>query len=209
MFNTIKFFTISLFILLLLSPSIVFASDDAYEIITTTAFETYAFNDTGDIDGDNIQDILIGIPKYNDDATENGKTFLFLGKDVTDNVLELDKANYVFSGEVDYDHAGSYVMFLDDEDGDGFDEVLIGFGDNEDEQTILSSELADYAQTSTVAANKNVKYGSTTIYMGVGKTLDCTLNKTALYSGHHNGSLFMFLAGMILILLGLRIHAKE
>jgi hypothetical protein len=209
MVNTIKFFTISLFILLLLSPNLVFATDAAYEIITTTAFETYSFNDTGDVDGDGIQDILVGIPKYDDDAIENGKTFLFLGKDVTDNVLELSKANYVFLGEEDYDHAGSYVMFLDDEDGDTFDEILIGFGDNEDEQTILSSELADYAQTNTVVANSNVKYGSTTVYVGVGKTLDCTLNKTALYSGHHNGSLFMFLAGMILILLGLRIHAKE
>ena len=101
-------------------------------------FEGEGFNDhsgyslslNGDVDGDGLNDILIGAPK---DGSSNvpGKSYLVLGSglDFTVGQMSLSNAEYVFQGQA-RDNAGIMVSLGGDIDNDGLDEIFISSKDN-------------------------------------------------------------------------------
>ena len=79
---------------------------------------------TSDVDGDGVPDLLLGAPYADDDGTQSGSAYLFLGPVTGD--LGADDADLVLTGEAAYAYAGTFVGPAGDADGDGLDDVLVG-----------------------------------------------------------------------------------
>ena len=78
----------------------------------------------GDMDGDGLDDILVGVPRQGE-----GKTFLVLGKDLVaagGSGQSLGAGHYAFVGDDIGDSLGAAVSSAGDVDGDGRDDLLIG-----------------------------------------------------------------------------------
>ena len=92
----------------------------------------YSVSDAGDINGDGIDDILIGAYGA---SSEAGKTFVVFGKDSTAgetfdasiNLSSLDGSNgFVINGINEGDESGYSVSSAGDMNNDGYDDIVIG-----------------------------------------------------------------------------------
>jgi len=84
----------------------------------------------GDVNGDGLDDMLIGAPGYNTsvDIADAGKAYLILGRAEADWGLQFDLANAdaSFHGEAKGNNAGASVAGVGDVNGDGYDDLAIG-----------------------------------------------------------------------------------
>ncbi len=87
----------------------------------------------GDIDGDGLGDIIIGVGGSDDGGEGAGEAYIVLGGSLgSSQEMNLKDADYTFVGENDYDLAGCEVAGAGDVDGDGFVDVIIGAYGNDD-----------------------------------------------------------------------------
>ena len=124
------------------SSSTIDLSDADYFFVGEDASDQAGFSvsSAGDVDGDSLDDILIGAYLNDDGATNAGKTYLILGSSLPllgSNLVTIDlsSADYLFIGEGASDNAGRSVSSAGDVDGDGLDDVLIGAHANDDGAT--------------------------------------------------------------------------
>ncbi|MGD1848352.1 MAG: FG-GAP-like repeat-containing protein, partial [Salibacteraceae bacterium] len=97
--------------------------------LTPNAFFGVCLSNLGDLDGDGINDLLVGQPRNNDGGTQRGAIWtLFLNPDGT--VRKLQKVSSTsggFTGSLlNSDRFGSDVAALGDLNGDGLTEVAVG-----------------------------------------------------------------------------------
>jgi hypothetical protein len=88
----------------------------------------------GDVNGDGLDDFLIGAPGDDDGGDGAGQTYLILGRATADWGMDFDlsNANASFWGEDSYDESGHSVASAGDVNGDGRDDFLIGAPGDED-----------------------------------------------------------------------------
>jgi len=77
----------------------------------------------GDVNGDGLDDLIIGAPANDDASTDAGKAYLVLGPGA--GTIGLASADAVFWGDVQYADAGYSVAGVGDTDADGYDDVMI------------------------------------------------------------------------------------
>ena len=87
----------------------------------------------GDVNGDGYDDILIGVIGDDDGGSEAGQTYLVFGKASGWGMdTDISNANASFIGEDAGDWSGSSVAGAGDVNGDGYDDILIGTGNDDD-----------------------------------------------------------------------------
>ncbi|MBI5584300.1 MAG: FG-GAP repeat protein [Deltaproteobacteria bacterium] len=84
----------------------------------------------GDVNGDGLDDILIGAPNNSENGVHTGKCYLFLGRKSWESAYNLSKADVVFLGEREGDRSGAAVSYAGDVNGDGLSDFLIGAPEN-------------------------------------------------------------------------------
>jgi hypothetical protein len=87
----------------------------------------WAIETAGDIDGDGLDDVLIGAPNRSEGHGNNGKIYLMFGESLLNtNTISLQSADFHFLGEEDGDLAGWSLSSAGDIDGDGLGDIIIG-----------------------------------------------------------------------------------
>ena len=99
-----------------------------YKLVGETSYD-YAsqVSGAGDVDGDGLDDIVIGAAGRDDHGYDSGGAYVVLGKSLgVPRTLDLSNADYRLLGEDAYDYAGSTVSDAGDVDGDGLGDILVG-----------------------------------------------------------------------------------
>ena len=107
-------------------PELPFADSD---LIGETDGDKAGFSvaSAGDVDGDGLDDLLVGASGNAEAASGAGKTYLFYGSSLAaGGTLDLSQADASFLGEAQGDNSGHSVASAGDVDGDLLDDLLIG-----------------------------------------------------------------------------------
>ncbi len=92
----------------------------------------------GDINGDGIDDLILGALRAGPNRSESGRSYVVFGKDtaavgsfpVTLALSDLDGSNgFRLDGEAMYDQSGRSVAAAGDINGDGIDDLIVGASD--------------------------------------------------------------------------------
>jgi len=95
----------------------------------------YSVSGAGDINGDNLDDVIIGAPTIAfDESTQTGSAYVVYGKtngsaaniDLADTALNPASTGLKITGAAVGDNAGNAVSGAGDVNDDGFDDVLVG-----------------------------------------------------------------------------------
>ncbi len=87
----------------------------------------------GDVNGDGLDDILLGAPFSNKAGADSGQAYLILGrKDGWKKNVPITTADASFIGEKAKDNAGISVSYAGDVNNDGYSDILIGAENNSD-----------------------------------------------------------------------------
>jgi len=87
----------------------------------------------GDVNGDGYDDILIGAQSNGEVLYRAGQTYLIFGNaSGWSTAVGLGSNNASFIGEATYDYSGTSVSGAGDVNGDGYDDILIGAGVNDE-----------------------------------------------------------------------------
>jgi len=160
------------------------AEEDAFkacgELALTAPYVEYqgvAFDDqvghslssAGDINGDGVADLIIGAPHVNisTGAGDPGRAYVVYGGET--GTVSLSGAYAELVGELDYDSAGSAVTGVGDQNGDGYDDVLVGAE----------------AYTAGSASGAGIAY---LVYGGVSGTVNLASADARLLGGDTNGA---------------------
>ncbi|MEC7987127.1 MAG: hypothetical protein VX278_18305, partial [Myxococcota bacterium] len=93
----------------------------------------YSVSSAGDVDGDGLDDLIIGAHQNADGGSDAGKAYLVFGSSLgSDSTIDLSGADYSFVGENDGDYAGVVVSAAGDVDGDDKADLLIAATHNDD-----------------------------------------------------------------------------
>jgi len=87
----------------------------------------YSLSDAGDVNGDGLDDYLMGSYLANGISPHAGKIYLFFGSsDGPGPNISASNADVIFMGNIENSTAGFSVSGIGDTNGDGLDDILIG-----------------------------------------------------------------------------------
>jgi len=89
-----------------------------------------ALSGAGDVDGDGLDDVIVGAPWVGPGDDRSGRSYVVFGKDNTDGVLLADVSQgyggFAIHGEAASDYSGEAVSGAGDVNGDGLADVIVG-----------------------------------------------------------------------------------
>ncbi|MEE9344777.1 MAG: integrin alpha, partial [Methylococcales bacterium] len=104
--------------------------------VTALDFSGYSVSAAGDVNGDGVDDLLIGAPGADTNGSGSGASYVVFGASGvgTGGTLELSSldgsSGFVLNGVTAFDHSGGSVSAAGDVNSDGVDDLLIGANPN-------------------------------------------------------------------------------
>ncbi len=94
------------------------------------AYSGYSVNNAGDVNGDGLDDLIVGAPGGSANGSFAGASFVVFGKSDSTAVelsdVEAGSGGFVINGVSAHDHAGRFVSNAGDVNGDGLDDLIVG-----------------------------------------------------------------------------------
>ena len=106
-----------------------------FSLFTSTGRSGESLGTAGDVDGDGLDDLIIGAWANDDGGISAGKTYLVSGSTLSassSSSFGLEYADFAFIGEASGDESGRSVSTAGDVNGDGLDDLIIGARYNAD-----------------------------------------------------------------------------
>jgi Ca2+-binding RTX toxin-like protein len=101
----------------------------------------WSVSGAGDVNGDGLDDLVVGAPGDDPNGLSSGAVFIVYGKSDTAAVelsdLETGTGGVTWNGVSAYDRAGEFVNAAGDVDGDGFDDVIVLAPGNSDKAYVV------------------------------------------------------------------------
>jgi hypothetical protein len=145
----------------------------------------WAISTAGDVDGDSLDDVLIGAYGGDGDGTNEGKVYLCLATNLDGTtVRSLATAEYRFIGEADDDNAGYSLAGAGDVDGDDLADVLISAYKSDESDVDAGKVFLILA--STLDGSGTISLG-TTGYSFLGVAADDQAGQAVAGGGDING----------------------
>ena len=113
----------------------------------------WSVSGAGDVNGDGLDDLVVGAPGDDPNGLSSGAVFIVYGKSDTAAVelsdLEFGTGGVTWNGVSAYDNAGMFVSAAGDFDGDGFDDVVVLAPGNSDKAYVVrgTSDTFGFAPT--------------------------------------------------------------
>ncbi|MBE9098364.1 Ig-like domain-containing protein [Vacuolonema iberomarrocanum] len=116
----------------------------------------------GDINGDGVDDLIIGAPEANPNGIDSGESYVVFGRTqgfaASLNLADLDGSNgFVLRGMEEFDRAGISVSGAGDINGDDIDDLIIGADlATPDGRSVAGKSYVVFGHTQGFAANLNL-----------------------------------------------------
>jgi len=153
----------------------------------------FSVSSAGDVNGDGIDDIVVGAPQGNDGGTVAGEAYVIYGvAGTTRGTLDLSALTaaqgFIIQGDADYDFAGRGVASAGDINGDGIDDLIVGAPFGDDGGTDAGEAYVIYGQTGAIRGTLDL--GSLTAAQGFiiqGDTAGDQAGRNVASAGDVNG----------------------